>query len=48
MIKQIQGSYSAPKLEKEIQEFWKSEHAYGKSKERRKDGENLDCGDGPP
>ena len=48
MIKQIQGSYSAPKLEKEIQEFWKSEHAYEKTKEMRKDGENFYFVDGPP
>lgn len=48
MIKQIQGSYSAPKLEKEIQEFWKSEHAYEKTKEMRATGENFYFLDGPP
>ncbi|MBO4502851.1 MAG: isoleucine--tRNA ligase, partial [Candidatus Methanomethylophilus sp.] len=48
MIKQIQGSYSAPKLEKEIQEFWKSEHAYEKTKEMRQNGENFYFVDGPP
>ncbi len=48
MIKQIQGSYSAPKLEKEIQELWASEHAYEKTKESRENGEKFYFVDGPP
>ncbi|MCQ2070187.1 MAG: isoleucine--tRNA ligase [archaeon] len=48
MIKQIQGNYAAPKLEKEIQEQWKAEQAYEKTKEKRQDGESFYFLDGPP
>ena len=48
MIKQIQGSYAAPALEKEVQEFWKKEQAYEKTKAAREKGENFYFMDGPP
>ncbi|AGI47515.1 isoleucyl-tRNA synthetase [Thermoplasmatales archaeon BRNA1] len=35
-------------MEKEIQEFWKSEHAYEKTKELREKGEKFYFVDGPP
>ena len=48
MIKQIQGNYAAPALEKEVQEFWKKEKAYEKTKEARANGERFYFVDGPP
>ena len=48
MIKQIQGNYSAPKVEKEVQEEWASEHAYEKTKQLRENGPRFYFLDGPP
>ena len=48
MIKQVRANYDAPTIEKEIQEFWVSEHAYEKTKELRAGGERFSFVDGPP
>lgn len=48
MIKQIQANYSAPAVEKEVQDFWTSEHVYQKTKELRSAGERFYFLDGPP
>ena len=48
MIKQIQPVYNGTKLEKEIQEYWKAEKAYERTKALRADGENFYFVDGPP
>ncbi|MDR3282477.1 MAG: isoleucine--tRNA ligase [Candidatus Methanoplasma sp.] len=48
MIKQVRANYDAPKIEKEIQEFWRSEHAYETTKELRSKGEKFYFLDGPP
>jgi len=38
MIKQVRANYDAPVIEKEIQEFWKTEKAYEKTKESKSKG----------
>lgn len=48
MIKQVRANYDAPTIEKEIQAYWNSEHAYEKTKELRSKGENFYFVDGPP
>jgi isoleucyl-tRNA synthetase len=48
MIKQVRANYDAPTIEKEIQAFWASEHAYEKTKELRSGGEKFYFLDGPP
>ncbi|MGN0098607.1 MAG: isoleucine--tRNA ligase [Candidatus Methanomethylophilaceae archaeon] len=48
MIKQIRANYDAKSIEKEIQEYWRSENAYEKTKELRSKGENFYFVDGPP
>ena len=48
MIKQIRANYDAKGIEKDIQEFWKTENAYEKTKELRADGEKFFFVDGPP
>ena len=48
MIKQIRANYDGKTVEKEIQEFWKSENAYEKTKQLRENGENFYFVDGPP
>ena len=48
MIKQVRANYDAPVIEKEIQEFWKTEKAYEKTKESRSEGERFYFVDGPP
>ncbi len=48
MIKQIQASYSAPQVEKDVQAKWASEHAYEKTKELRAHGPDFYFLDGPP
>ncbi|MDR0779048.1 MAG: isoleucine--tRNA ligase [Methanomassiliicoccaceae archaeon] len=48
MIKQVRANYDAPTIEKEIQEFWRSEKAYERTKELRKDCEKFYFLDGPP
>ena len=48
MIKQIRANYDAKSIEKEIQEYWKTENAYEKTKEMRSKGENFYFVDGPP
>ncbi len=48
MIKQIRANYDAKNIEKEIQEYWRSENAYEKTKAMRADGERFYFVDGPP
>ncbi|MBR3476489.1 MAG: isoleucine--tRNA ligase [Candidatus Methanomethylophilaceae archaeon] len=48
MIKQIQPTYNGTKLEKAIQETWKAEKTYEKTKAARADGEKFYFVDGPP
>ena len=48
MIKQVRANYDAPTIEKEIQQYWNSEHAYEKTKDLRSDGEKYFFLDGPP
>lgn len=48
MIKQIRANYDAKGIEKDIQEYWKNEHAYEKTKELRSKGEKIFFVDGPP
>ncbi len=48
MIKQVRANYDAPTIEKEIQETWKSNDAYLKTKESRMNGEKFYFVDGPP
>lgn len=48
MIKQIRANYDAKSIEKDIQEYWKSNGAYEKTKELRTKGENFYFVDGPP
>ena len=48
MITPIRANYDAKNIEKDIQEYWKSEHAYEKTREARKDGKKFYFVDGPP
>jgi isoleucyl-tRNA synthetase len=48
MIKQVRANYDAPTIEKEIQDLWRSEKTYEKTKELRKSGERFYFLDGPP
>lgn len=48
MIKQVRANYDAPQIEKEVQEFWTSQHVYEKTKELKTDGERFYFLDGPP
>ena len=48
MITPIRANYDAKGIEKDIQEYWKSEHAYEKTREARKDGKKFYFVDGPP
>lgn len=48
MIKQVRANYDAPTIEKEIQDYWRSENAYEKTKELRSEGERFYFLDGPP
>ena len=48
MIKQVRANYDAPNIEKDVQEYWRSEHAYEKTKELRSTGEKFYFVDGPP
>ncbi|MCL1905148.1 MAG: class I tRNA ligase family protein, partial [Methanomassiliicoccaceae archaeon] len=48
MIKQVRANYDAPVIEKEIQELWKLENTYERTKELRKNGERFYFLDGPP
>ena len=41
MITPIRANYDAKGIEKDIQEYWKSEHAYEKTREARKDGKKF-------
>ena len=48
MIKPIRANYDAKNIEKDVQEYWKSVHAYEKTKELRANGERFYFVDGPP
>ncbi len=48
MIKQVRANYSAPQIEKEIQQFWKDGDLYRKTKELRSEGKDFYFCDGPP
>ena len=48
MITPIRANYDAKSIEKGIQEYWKAEHAYEKTREARKDGKKFYFVDGPP
>ncbi len=48
MIKQARKTYVAPDLEAEVQEFWKRNEAYRRTKEYRAKGEPYYFVDGPP
>ncbi|MDD3398018.1 MAG: class I tRNA ligase family protein, partial [Candidatus Methanomethylophilaceae archaeon] len=48
MIKQVRPNYDAHKMDKEIQEFWKSTKAYEKTREHRSKGPDFYFLDGPP
>ena len=48
MIKQVRANYDAPTIEKEIQEAWRSNDAYLKTKAARADGKKFYFVDGPP
>ena len=48
MIKQIRANYDGKTVEKEMQESWKQENTYEKTKALRESGENFYFVDGPP
>jgi isoleucyl-tRNA synthetase len=48
MITPIRANYDAKGIEKDVQEYWRSEHAYEKTREARKGGEKFYFVDGPP
>ena len=48
MITPIRANYDAKSIEKGIQEYWKAEQAYEKTREARKDGKKFYFVDGPP
>ena len=48
MIKQVRANYDAPTIEKEIQDSWRSENAYERTKKMRENGERFYFLDGPP
>lgn len=48
MIKQVRANYDAPIIEKEVQDYWNSIHAYEKTKALRANGEKFYFVDGPP
>ena len=48
MITPIRANYDAKGIEKDIQEYWKSNNAYEKTREARKGGKKFYFVDGPP
>jgi isoleucyl-tRNA synthetase len=48
MITPIRANYDAKGIEKDIQEYWRSEYAYEKTREARKGGKKFYFVDGPP
>ncbi len=48
MITPIRANYDAKSIEKGIQEYWKAEQAYEKTRAARKDGKKFYFVDGPP